>query len=757
MTDPEKKILGYCDPLSAAPGEKVRFMTSSYAPGRYRPEIVRVRNAGRDWGRIRGVEGLGVELEKVAEPVPGGIEGREQPVPIGSCAIVPACDALARLESFTVSAWVWPTMPGRAAQAIAGTWSAEPRAGLALFLDEAGRAGLLLGDGRGRVVRVVGRAPARARRWTLVCASYDAATGEVRLLVEALAGGGVADPAPEPERIVTRAAAGVVASRPGPFVVAAWVATESPRLRTAAHFDGRIEDVRLASAALDLFALGAAGVDARLAPQAADVVGAWDFSRDISSVRVRDLSPNRLDGETVNLPTRGVPGRKWSGGEHAWIHAPREYGAIHFHHDDLYDAAWEPDFEWRVPAGLRGGLYAARLVRDDGEDVVPFFVRPPRGGATGADVVFLVPTATYLAYANTTLHLRTWTIFGDPPQEPVPNDRLLLAHPELGLSQYDYHADGSGVTVSSRLRPIPMLKPDNLPWGYAADVQIARWLERSGRRFDVVTDEDLDAEGLRLLAPYRVVVTGSHPEYWSTAMLDALEGFLRRGGRLMYLGGNGFYWRIAFHREKPGAIEVRRAEGGTRAWIAEPGESYHAFTGEYGGLWRRIGRPPDRLVGVGFAAQGVDGGFYRRTEASRDPRAAFIFDGVGAETIGEGLAVGVASFEIDRCDAALGSPPHALVVARSEGHDRAQMLRTVEELHMATPPFEDPDVRADMTFFECPGGGAVFSTGAISWATGLPRNGFANDVAQISTNVLERFADPEPFVMPDGRKGGDRP
>ena len=70
----------------------------------------------------------------------------------------------------------------------------------------------------------------------------------------------------------------------------------------------------------------------------------------------------------------------------------------------------------------------------------------------------------------------------------------------------------------------------------------------------------------------------------------ALEAYVRGGGRLMYLGGNGFYWRIAHHPTRPGVIEVRRAEGGVRAWAAEPGEYHHSFTGEYGGLWRRNGR-----------------------------------------------------------------------------------------------------------------------------------------------------------------------
>ena len=41
--------------------------------------------------------------------------------------------------------------------------------------------------------------------------------------------------------------------------------------------------------------------------------------------------------------------------------APGEYGAIHFHEDDLDDSSWDVDFELRVPADLKSGVYAARL------------------------------------------------------------------------------------------------------------------------------------------------------------------------------------------------------------------------------------------------------------------------------------------------------------------------------------------------------------------------------------------------------------
>ena len=75
-----------------------------------------------------------------------------------------------------------------------------------------------------------------------------------------------------------------------------------------------------------------------------------------------------------------------------------------------------------------------------------------------------------------------------------------------------------------------------------------------------------------------------------------------------------------------------------------------------------------------------------RTPASFDPRAAFIFEGVGKdEIIGDfGLiGGGAAGLELDRADPALGTPPHALVVARSEGLTDTYLLVN-EELPINT-------------------------------------------------------------------------
>ena len=281
------------------------------------------------------------------------------------------------------------------------------------------------------------------------------------------------------------------------------------------------------------------------------------------------------------------------------------------------------------------------------------------------------------------------------------------------------------------------------------------WLEARGFDYDIVTDDTISrgrAGGARAL---QRVVTGAHPEYWSTRMWDAAVAYQQQGGRLMYLGGNGFYWRHAVHPEKPHVIEIRRAESGARYWGTQPGEAFHSFTGEYGGLWCRIGRPPQELVGVGTIATGFDfGSYYRRMPDAANPRAAWILDGVEGEIIGNfgSMGGGAAGDEIDRADVALGTPTHALILARSEGHSRYYNIVPEETLfhHPTINGEESADCYADIVFYECPNGGAVFSVGSISWPAALAHDGYENNVSRITGNVLKRFADDVPFKMPVG-------
>jgi N,N-dimethylformamidase len=400
-------------------------------------------------------------------------------------------------------------------------------------------------------------------------------------------------------------------------------------------------------------------------------------------------------------------------------------------------------------------VYALRLAAGDGPDFwVVFYVRPPRRGPR-ARVAFLASTATYLCYSNYRARMRPGPAELYIGALPVVDttDLVLMHHPELAGSTYDTHSDGSGVCHVSRLRPIVNTRPTGRFWNLLLDLCLLDWLEAHQQPYDVITDDDLHAEGLPLIEGYAVVLTGCHPEYDSREMLDALAAYLGRGGRLMYMGGNGFYWRVSYPAAHPGMIEMRRAEDGTRAWVESVGEYYHSSTGEYGGLWRRQDRAPNALVGVGFVAQGFDrSSYYRRTPASRDPRARFIFEGIEDEVLGDfGLSGGgAAGLELDAFNAALGSPPWALVVASSENHSNAFQLVN-EEMNVSFAGADgqfSPAVRADMVFYEHPGGGAVFSTGSIAYVGSLAHEHYVNNVSRLTLNVLRRFLDPAPFTTP---------
>lgn len=224
---------------------------------------------------------------------------------------------------------------------------------------------------------------------------------------------------------------------------------------------------------------------------------------------------------------------------------PEEYGAIHFHDDDLTDAGWETDVELVVPPDLPSGVYAARLRTPTAEDHVPFFVRP-RPGTADSEIAYLVPTTTYLAYANLAA-----TQFWEDRDEPLRPGELEMKL----LSLYDVHDDGSGTCYSSRLRPNLTMRPKvrlkfpdvpgrwqdvpSYPHLLPADLHLTHWLGRKGHETDVLTDEILHHEGARLLSPYKVVIVGTHPEYWSERMLDALEAYLRAGDGSCTSGATG--------------------------------------------------------------------------------------------------------------------------------------------------------------------------------------------------------------------------
>ena len=482
-------------------------------------------------------------------------------------------------------------------------------------------------------------------------------------------------------------------------------------------------------------------------------IASWNLATNMNSLKVPSALAHLDSGHALNLvnaPTRAVCGSKWDASELNWRHKPDHYAAIHFHDDDIYDFDWETSFSFTISDDMPSGIYVMRITCGDHEDAMPFFVCPPKG-IRRAKLCVLVSTFTYAIYGN---HAR-------PDYVPAWQERIKewgayphnpAAFPQYGLSTYNNHGDGAGICHASHKRPLFNLRPGYITFGAAncsglrhfqADSHLIAWLHNQNIDYDIITDDEIDLEGLAAIAGYDAVTTGTHPEYHTSNTLDALTAYRDAGGALIYLGGNGFYWRIVRHTEDPDLLEIRRAEDGLRAWASEPGEYYNGFDGSYGGLWRRNGRPPQKLVGIGFTAQGVFEGMpYKRV--CDDSAFDWVFDGIDDGPIGDfGFSGnGAAGFELDRIDSKLDEGQDITILAQSYDTRDTFMLVPEEQLTHLTNlsgGSESEAKRADMVYFKTPSGGQVFSVGSITFCGSLPWNNFDNNVSRLLRNVIDRF------------------
>jgi N,N-dimethylformamidase len=738
-------ITGYVDRWSVRPGEEIGFKIGVRGGGRYSARIARVLCGDPN------PKGPGYREVKVAWAQEGEHEGEEQNIALGSWVDVPSLTLGADGGPIAFSATVWPTRLEAGSQAVL-SWSGKSGT-LTLGVDMRGAFCRLATASE--LVEVHTDQPLTGHAWHDIACVYNCSTGSLHLGQQ---------PRKKPLDVTEHRqseAQGVVGAIAGAGAVS--IAAERPNSVATAHYNGKIERPRIVDGRAGLQAILDAQTSGAVTPPD-QMIAEWDFSLGIPTDNVTDIGPGDCHGRCMNLPTRAMTGSRWAGEAHRWTEAPVQWGAIHFHDDDIGDAGWKTSLRFVVPEDWTSGVYALHLEKDGARDNVVFYVRAKVPGSQ-ARVAFLAPTFTYTVYgqyqkagrqAAITARSLAWGALAQAPD----------GHPEYGVSPYNYHSDGSGVGMSTMRRPlidkrvnqIHLVDPDpdgsGLYW-ISADSYVTDLLSRRDIAYEVITDHDVHAEGLDLLSKFNVVLTGQHPEYHTTETLNALAGYLDQGGRFMYMGGNGFYWKIVPHADGPWAFELRRAEGGIRLWETLPGESYHGFDGSYGGLWRRLGRPPQALVGVGFSTQGEYKSYpYNFLDGILDPRVAFMRADMKDSTIpgqifGERgfMGGGAAGHELDRADTRLGTPEHAIIVGRAVLHDPTYQPVNEERRDHTWPAAREDIIRSDLTFFETPNGGAVFSVGSMCFIGALPVDDYDNILAKLIINIVRRFADPTPFDL----------
>ena len=279
------------------------------------------------------------------------------------------------------------------------------------------------------------------------------------------------------------------------------------------------------------------------------------------------------------------------------------------------------------------GMYFARLDAADGRaGFAPFVLRPRRLGEHRVAVV--MPTHTWQAY-----NIRD-------------DNRDGLG--DSWYARWDYHRAALYRPYLNR----------GVPYNFRTyDLRFLHWLTRHDKQVDFLADDDLDRLTSRdaLARAYDLIVYPGHHEYVTTQEYDAIEAYRDRGGNLMFLSANNFFWQVVKH-------------GTTMA------RTYQ---------WRELRRPEAALIGIQYTCNKRAFGRYVVMNSAAEP---WLFAHTGLR---KGSEFGHAGIEIDQI--APSSPRNIELVAR-------------------VPNVFGPHLNADMTLYHTKSGGLVFAAGAFTLA-----------------------------------------
>jgi N,N-dimethylformamidase len=180
-----------------------------------------------------------------------------------------------------------------------------------------------------------------------------------------------------------------------------------------------------------------------------------------------------------------------------------------------------------------------------------------------------------------------------------------------------------------------------------------------------------------------------------------------RGGRLVYLGGNGLNCDVEFLDQQ---TCIYRNDNERR--MRQPNSGYES-------RFHLRHESEASLLGIVYDPRGImTAAPYRVIDASH---WAFAGTGVregslfGQESLHERVPGGASGHETDKLSKS--SPPGARLLARGENPNEGG---------------------AEMVIFDAPGGGRVFSVGSITWVSSVLLD---DVVSRVTRNVLQEFCD----------------
>jgi len=372
----------------------------------------------------------------------------------------------------------------------------------------------------------------------------------------------------------------------------------------------------------------------------------------------------------------------------------------------------------------RSGLYYLHAKGEKSGEFFsfPWIVAPEK---PSAPIAVLASTNTWLAYNN--FGGRSNYINANRlPAEPVVNARQDLIRYTMAGSFNVWGFEDDEYLPLSFERPEPgnvvreheeVTDPieGRLPCGMApAEWRLLGWLEREHFAYDYYSEWQLHNGDLDLDA-YKILILSVHPEYWSRQMYQRVKDWVQqRGGKLMYLGGNGLNCEVEFLGEDQLRFKTHLAPT-TGGALGMPDPNNPDVY-----LDSRMARTLEseaNLLGVVCTDSGImTAAPYKVINADH-----WIFAGSGLQngdifgekSLQERINGGASGHETDKMSP--HSPPGTVLLAKGTNID---------------------DGGAEIVYYETASQGAVFSVGSITYVPCL----LVDDaVSRITSNVITRF------------------
>jgi hypothetical protein len=349
----------------------------------------------------------------------------------------------------------------------------------------------------------------------------------------------------------------------------------------------------------------------------------------------------------------------------------------------------------------------------------PWIVAPAE---PSADIAVIAATNDWNSYNNFGGRSNYVNATGLPP-EPAVNARL-------DLIRYADTTFGEWKARDEEYKPLSFDRPElgnNIPKGTEvtdpirgrttcgqapAEWRLLGWLEQEGCSYDLYAEHQLHS-GVLDLDKYKLLIISVHPEYWSKEMYFKVKAWVQeRGGRFMYLGGNGLNCEIVFLDDDTMWVKsFQPSEGGSIGFTdPDTGEwkesRFHRSVESEGNLTGLVTTDAGIMTAAPYKVLDQDHWVFAGTNLKNG-------DLFGTESLHERIHGGASGHETDKLSAY--APKEAVHLAKGIN---------VEE------------GGADMVMYELENGGKVFSVGSITWVASLFPDPY---VPAITKNVIDRF------------------